>query len=118
MNMRHTVRSMFMYCSACAVYGIAAFAPAVADAALRYEPSNYAARDALLLQLDGIRNVGLLKAHDNNADTWFNLVDPRTSAMLSQYKTNTGNSFTYTEDMGMVRIVWSMRQGGLTLLLR
>ena len=29
-----------------------------ANAALKYEPSNYAARSNLLLQLDGIRNVG------------------------------------------------------------
>lgn len=63
-----------------------------ARAALIYEPSNYAARGNLLLQLDGIRNTGLLKAHDNTTTTWFNLVDPRTSATLNQYKTNTGNS--------------------------
>ncbi len=69
-----------------------AFGAHQANAALMYEPSNYAARGNLLLQLDGIRNTGLLKAHDNAATTWFNLVDPRTSATLNQYKTNTGNS--------------------------
>ncbi len=47
-------------------------APSV-RAGLLYEPSNYAARDALLLQLDGIRNVGMTKAHDSNAATWVDL---------------------------------------------
>ena len=74
------------------LFAAAALAPLAASAGLLYEPSNYAARDALLLQLDGIRNVGLLKAHDNATDTWFNLVDPRTSATLLQYKSNTGDS--------------------------
>lgn len=44
-----------------------------ANAALKYEPSNYAARSDLLLQLDGIRNVGLLKAHDGDASQWIDL---------------------------------------------
>ena len=44
-----------------------------ARAALKYEPSNYAARGNLLLQLDGIRNVGMTKAHDSNAATWVDL---------------------------------------------
>lgn len=44
-----------------------------AQAALKYEPSNYAARGNLLLQLDGIRNVGLLKAHDGDASQWIDL---------------------------------------------
>ena len=44
-----------------------------ARAALKYEPSNYAARSNLLLQLDGIRNVGLLKTHDGNASQWIDL---------------------------------------------
>ena len=42
-------------------------------AALKYEPGNYAARGNLLLQLDGIRNVGMTKAHDSNAATWVDL---------------------------------------------
>lgn len=42
-------------------------------AELLYEPSNYAARGNLLLQLDGIRNVGMTKAHDGNAATWVDL---------------------------------------------
>ena len=44
-----------------------------AQAGLLYEPSNYAARGNLLLQLDGIRNVGMTKAHDSNAATWVDL---------------------------------------------
>ncbi len=59
MNIRCIVKSMFVYGSACAVCGIAAFAPHAADAALKYEPSNYAARDALLLQLDGMTAAAL-----------------------------------------------------------
>ncbi len=78
-------------CALSALMLLAILAPS-AQAGLLYEPSNYAARGNLLLQLDGIRNTGLLKAHDNAATTWFNLVDPRTSATLNQYKTNTGNS--------------------------
>ena len=44
-----------------------------ARAGLLYEPSNYAARGNLLLQLDGIRNVGMTKGHDSNAATWLDL---------------------------------------------
>ena len=92
MRIRDIVRSVFMSGSACIVGAIILLMPTAASAALKYEPSNYAARGNLLLQLDGIRNTGLLKAHDNTTTTWFNLVDPRTSATLNQYKTNTGNS--------------------------
>ena len=55
------------------LFAAAALAPLAASAGLLYEPTNYAARDALLLQLDGIRNVGLLKAHDGNAAQWIDL---------------------------------------------
>ena len=58
---------------AAAALGTAVFAAGTAWAGLLYEPSNYAAQDALLLQLDGIRNVGLLKAHDGNAQAWVDL---------------------------------------------
>ena len=92
MNIRDVAKSMFMSGSACAIGAVALFAPTAADAALKYEPSNYAARENLLLQLDGIRNVGLLKAHDSTATTWVNLVNPSTSATLTQYKSNTGSS--------------------------
>ena len=42
-------------------------------AGLLYEPGNYAAQDNLVVNLDGIRNAGLLKAHDNNAKEWKNI---------------------------------------------
>ena len=51
-----------------------------ARAGLLYEPSNYAAQDALVLHLDGIRNAGALKAHDSNAATWVNLANANRSA--------------------------------------
>ncbi len=74
MRIRDIVRSVFMYGSACIVGAIALLVPTAANAALKYEPSNYAARGNLLLQLDGIRNTGLLKAHDSSSKTWVDLV--------------------------------------------
>lgn len=51
-----------------------AFAGAMqARAALKYEPDSYAAQDALVLQLDGIRNVGANRPHDPTASTWSDL---------------------------------------------
>jgi hypothetical protein len=44
-----------------------------AHAGLLYEPSNYAAQDNLVVNFDGIRNAGLLKAHDASAETWKNI---------------------------------------------
>ncbi len=52
-----------------------------AFAGLLYEPDNYAAQDHLVLQLDGIRNAGALKAHDSSATTWADLVSSRTAAI-------------------------------------
>ena len=60
------------FCACGALVFLAALAPS-ARAALKYEPGNYAARGNLLLQLDGIRNVGMTKAHDSNAATWVDL---------------------------------------------
>ena len=40
---------------------------------LLYEPSSYAAQGNLILNLDGIRNVGALKAHDGAAAEWKDL---------------------------------------------
>jgi len=51
----------------------AVFTAGTSFAGLLYEPSNYAARGNLLLQLDGIRNVGMTKGHDSNAATWVDL---------------------------------------------
>ena len=42
-------------------------------AGLLYEPGNYAAQDNCVVNLDGIRNAGLLKAHDSNAAEWKNI---------------------------------------------
>ena len=58
-----------------------------APAALLYEPSNYAAQDALVLQLDGIRNVGALKAHDASAASWSDLVSNGRSANIQTITT-------------------------------
>ena len=44
-----------------------------ARAALKYEPGNYVAQDNLVVNFDGIRNAGLLKAHDDSAETWKNI---------------------------------------------
>ena len=73
MKFRDRIKSAFMYGSACIVGAIAAFAPSAANAALKYEPSNYAAQDNLVVNFDGIRNAGLLKAHDDSAETWKNI---------------------------------------------
>ena len=70
MKLRDYIKSVFMYGSASIV---AAFAPSAANAALKYEPSNYAAQDNLVVNFDGIRNAGLLKAHDDSAETWKNI---------------------------------------------
>lgn len=43
-----------------------------AQGALLYEPDSYV-QDGLVLQLDGIRNVGALKAHDASAEKWKDL---------------------------------------------
>ena len=44
-----------------------------ASAGLMYEPSNYVAQENLVLNFDGIRNAGLLKAHDGEASVWKNI---------------------------------------------
>lgn len=52
-----------------------------AKAGLLYEPGNYAAQDNLVLQLDGIRNAGALKAHDGTAAKWVDLRSSGTAAI-------------------------------------
>lgn len=54
----------------CAALSLAATS---ARAGLLYEPGNYAAQDNLVANFDGIRNAGLLKAHDSAATTWKNI---------------------------------------------
>lgn len=55
------------------LFAIVAISAASAHAGLLYEPSNYAAQDNLVVNLDGIRNSGPLKAHDTSADEWKNI---------------------------------------------
>ena len=43
---------------------------AATSGGLLYEPSNYAAQDNLVVNYDGIRNAGLLRAHDPAATVW------------------------------------------------
>ena len=59
----------------CALLAASAFA------GLLYEPANYAAQENLVLQLDGIRNAGALKAHDATAASWADLASSRTAAI-------------------------------------
>ena len=60
------------FCACGALVFLAALAPS-ARAALKYEPGSYAAQDNLVVNFDGIRNAGLLKAHDDSAETWKNI---------------------------------------------
>lgn len=66
------------------------------DAALKYEPDSYV-QDGLVLQLDGIRNIGAMMPHDSHATTWVNLVNPSFAASLLDY---TGTSSTGAEGNG------------------
>ncbi len=61
------------------VLGVAVVLGTSAFARLLYEPSNYAAQENLVLQLDGIRNAGALKAHDSTAKAWVDLKSSRTA---------------------------------------
>ena len=65
-------------------------------AGLLYEPSNYAARGNLLLQLDGIRNVGMTKSHDGNAATWVDLAAGNSVSFGN--KTGSGVVSEWTDD--------------------
>ena len=65
------------------------------DAALKYEPDSYV-QDGLVLQLDGIRNVGALKAHDATATTWVNLVDSGRSVDLMKRSGHDDDSSAWT----------------------
>ncbi|MBR2837368.1 MAG: hypothetical protein IKE55_01145 [Kiritimatiellae bacterium] len=65
---------MNRFCDVNLVMGFAVATVAINGfAGLLYEPGNYAAQDNLVVNLDGIRNVGWLKAHDSNADEWKNI---------------------------------------------
>ena len=49
---------------------------------LLYEPSCYVAQESLALNLDGIRNVGALKAHDSAATEWKDLSHTANNAVF------------------------------------
>ena len=67
-------RPSFRFASATMGCAVAlALASTAAHAGLLYEPGNYAAQDNLVLNLDGIRNAGPLKAHDSAATEWKNI---------------------------------------------
>ena len=75
------IRGGGQICAISALMLLATLAPrAWAGLKYKYEPSNYAAQDALVLHLDGIRNAGALKAHDNSAEEWVNLANANRSA--------------------------------------
>jgi len=65
------------------VLGVAVVLGTSAFAGLLYEPSNYAAQDHLVLQLDGIRNAGALKAHDSTVTAWVDLKSPGRTAAIT-----------------------------------
>ena len=52
---------------------MAAVVAADACAGLLYETSSYVLQDNIVVNLDGIRNAGPLKAHDMNASEWKNI---------------------------------------------
>ena len=64
---------MRLFLKGCAGFAFSLFAYVPLWAGLLYEPTDYAAQTNLLLHLDGIRNVGILKAHDETAKKWIDL---------------------------------------------
>ena len=79
-----------------ALFAAMVLAAGASRAGLLYEPSNYAARGNLLLQLDGIRNVGLLKAHDGDASQWIDLAAGNSVSFGN--KTGSGVVSEWTDD--------------------
>ncbi|MBQ8125751.1 MAG: hypothetical protein IJ173_07680 [Kiritimatiellae bacterium] len=78
------------------VLGVAVVLGTSAFAGLLYEPSNYAAQDHLVLQLDGIRNAGALKAHDNTANAWVDLKSASRKADIKAISSISGRSVPET----------------------
>ena len=75
---------------ASAILGASAFA------GLLYEPGSYAAQDHLVLQLDGIRNAGALKAHDGASTAWVDLKSDGRSAAIRAISSISGRSVPAT----------------------
>ena len=68
MRERYIMKRMALACVVVACVGARE-----AFGGLLYEPSNYAAQDNIVVNFDGIRNAGLLKAHNSNATEWKNI---------------------------------------------
>lgn len=94
---------------------------------LLYEPGNYAAQDNLVVNFDGIRNAGPLKAHDSAARdaegkrrrvSGVKVEEWNGSAWVSAgfFK---GDSYTYNATSGTkVRLTWKWRGGDTVIILR
>ena len=67
----------------------------VAFGGLLYEPSCYVAQESLALNLDGIRNVGALKAHDGAATEWKDLSHTANNA---EFIAKEGDASAWTAD--------------------
>ena len=67
------VKSRFIAMNKTSLSALALVCAVSAHAGLLYEPSSYASQDNLVVNLDGIRNAGPLKAHDSSAAEWKNL---------------------------------------------
>ncbi len=78
------------------VLGVAVVLGTSAFAGLLYEPSNYAAQENLVLQLDGIRNAGALKAHDSTAKAWVDLKSASRKADIKAISSISGRSVPET----------------------
>ena len=73
----------------------AMMATVAAFAGLLYEPSCYVAQGNLILNLDGIRNVGALKAHDSAATEWKDLSHTANNA---EFIAKEGDASAWTAD--------------------
>ena len=115
------------------LFAIVAISAASAHAGLLYEPANYAAQDNLVVNFDGIRNAGLLKAHDASATTWKNIGRAANDAVgpVKGYKVETwngsawvrsdggnGNSYTYSDEAGKIRLTWNSSPIAFMVIVR
>ena len=102
----------------------------VAFGGLLYEPSCYVAQESLALNLDGIRNVGALKAHDGAATEWKDLSHTANNAEFIAKEgdasawiraaSGQGDSYTYTvgTSSAKVRLTWNALPSGTVLIVR
>ena len=81
---RKTATEAFRRALRATLFAALAAAPSAAQAGLRtWEPSDYAAQDAMLVHLDGIRNAGLSEPHSAAATSWVNLADADCPAVFA-----------------------------------